>query len=89
MEARDEIHHLRDGAEGLIRRVFVLKNYELVGFGNTGTSDGWNGAGFVNFDNDVEEVEDGTMWGVNIYRANIVALCGPVDGFVGLGVEFL
>lgn len=41
------------------------------------------------FEDDIKEIEDGAMWGVNVYWANVVALCRPVDGFVGLCVEFL
>lgn len=42
MEARDEVHHLRDWAEGLVRRVFVFEDDELVSFGDAGTADRWN-----------------------------------------------
>ena len=43
----DEVEHLRYGAEGLVFRVLVLTHNELVGFGDTGTSERRDGAVFV------------------------------------------
>ena len=86
VEARDEVEHLVHGGEGLVGRVLVLHDDELVGAVDAGVEERREGALAVGGEDDVDEVVDGGMWGVEVDGGDVVPLCGPVDFVVVLGV---
>ena len=87
--ADDEVHHLRDGPERLVRRVLVLHHDELVALGERGAAQGRDGAGLVGVEDVQDEIVNRAVGQVEVDGGDVVPLRGPVDLVVVFGVQFL
>src|SRR5258708_1233025 len=88
MRATNEIKHLIDGTEVLVRCIFIFLANELVCPIECTFPNKRNGAGFVHAQNGVEDIKKSSMRSKEVNLCDIIPLERPVNTIIVLDIKF-